>query len=339
MEKTRTDVLRVLVLLMVAWVATPAFSQPSTELDAGKQPPWARDVPRERQLRAEALLQQANAHWLDSRFVAAEAKYREALGLWDHPVTHFNLSQILATQGRHLELHKHITQAMRFGDAPLGKEKFSRAQFLKTVAEQQLGRVEISCDVSDASVWVGEKRLLQCPGKVEELMLPGTYTLSTRRKGYPDNDRTRALLAGKTVSLHITQLYDEEDFHVQQGRWPTWKPWSVVGAGVLMAGGGGLLHLQARNNYRAFDQRASRCGPEGCDADPTLAGKIRRGDNFQKLAIGSYALAGATAVTGAVLVLLNREKAVLRTPDELDGVNVSLTVGKAESGFLATWRF
>jgi tetratricopeptide (TPR) repeat protein len=339
MPTTSAKPVFVFLLSWTALLAVPASAQTGTGLTGNASAPWEHNVSKERQQKAEQLFQEANAYMKEGRFPAAEAKYREALGVWEHPAIDFNLAQLLFRQGNLLAVHHHITRALRYGEAALGETRFKRALDLQASVERQLSRVEITCDVPGASVWLDEKQLLSCPGRSESFELPGIHTLSTRKDGYPPNDRPRTLTAGKTTRLHIERIYDAPAMHVKTSRWPVWIPWTLVGTGVAVAGGGGFLHLKARSSYQRFDERVSRCGATGCPPDPSLDQMVRRGDTFQWGALGAYAVGGAIATAGTVLVLLNRESSVDRTPDEIEGVKFGLVAGHGEGAVLATWRF
>jgi hypothetical protein len=327
---------------LLSWtilLAVPASAQTGTALTGNESAPWEHNVSKESQQRAEKLFLEANDHLKEGRFPAAEAKYREALAIWEHPAIDYNLTQILHRQGNLLAVHRHLTRALRYGQAALGETRFKRAQTLLSSTEKLLSRVEITCDVPGASVWLDDKQLLSCPGRSETFELPGVRTISTRKDGYPANDRPRTLTAGQTTSLHIERLYDDAAMHVTTSRWPVWIPWTLVGTGVALAGGGGVLHLKARSSYQRFDERVSRCGATGCPPDSGLSQMVRRGDKFQWAALGTYTVGGAMAAAGTVLVLLNRESSVERTPDEIEGVKFGVLAGQGEGAVLATWRF
>jgi hypothetical protein len=330
------------LLLFFAWstlCALPASAQTVSGPDAETLDPWERDVPTGKQQAAELLFREANSLLMEGRFSAAEGKYREALEVWDHPAIHYNFAQLLFRQGNLLATHDHLTKAMSYGKGAIGAERFSRAQSLKTSVEKQLGQVVITCEVRRVSVWLDDRHLLDCPGQAETFVLPGVHTISARQEGYPHNDRPRTLAGGQVAPVHIGKLYGAEELHVATTRWATWKPWALVGAGVAIAGGGGLLHLQARNLYQRFDDGVGQCGDTGCAPTSALTRTARRGDRFQHFALGSYTVGGVAAVTGTILVIFNKDQFLTRTPDQLDGMNLSFTTGRGEHAVLATWRF
>jgi hypothetical protein len=340
---------RITVGLTAAWVflapwAGPAFAQ-QLELGVGEQRPWALGVSQENQITARTLFLEGNALLKNSLFVKAVEKYREALKVWDHPAIHYNMALALLNLNEPIALHEHLTAAMRYGAAPLDTDKLERARSFKTLVEQQLARVEITCDVPGTTVMMDERVLFVAPGRFEGLVLPGEHTFSATKAGYPRNDRKRNLLPGQKITLPI-QLYNEEQLTRYSRHWSAWKPWAVVGAGVAVAAGGGLLHLQARNSFRNFDAGVLSCG--GCIPEPDLDNKRTRGDTLQKVAVGTYAAGSAALVTGMVLAYINRAQAYRITPDEVEqgvkatpkqSVSVVPLVSNSEGGILATFRF
>jgi hypothetical protein len=336
-----------LALVLVASWAGPAAAQQGPELGTGAQRPWARGVPPQKQEAALALFREGNIFLKNSLFPKAVEKYREALKLWDHPAIHYNMALALLNLNEPLTLHAHLIAAMRYGEAPLDADKLERAKTFKTLVEQQLAWVEITCDVPGATVMMDGKVLFKAPGRYEGLVLPGAHTFSATLEGLPRNDRKRTLAPGEKLTLPF-KLYTEEELTRYSRHWDAWKPWAVLGAGAAVAAGGAALHLQARSSFERFDTGILSCG--GCVPDAGLTSQRTRGETFQKVAMGGYAVGGAAFLTGAVLLYVNRARPHSVTPDELEqqgtsaapapqAVSVTPLVGRGEGGVLATFRF
>ena len=84
--------------------------------------PWARGVSEQNQRRANELVQEGNALIKESFFAQAVAKYREALEHWDHPGVHYNLALALLTLDEPVATHRHLSEAMKYGAAPIGQD-------------------------------------------------------------------------------------------------------------------------------------------------------------------------------------------------------------------------
>ncbi len=336
MGKSRTTTALAVALALLALGPGPAAAQGR---QGEEERPWAQGVPPENQKAALALFREANALVKESVFVRAAEKYREALALWDHPAIHFNMALALINLDQPIEVHEHLVAAMRYGPAPLDSEKFENARSYKTLIEKQLARVELTCETPGASVALNGQVLFVGPGRYEGLVRPGQHTLVATKAGHEPTDMSRTLLPGETVKLDM-KVFTAGELTRYKRRWSAWKPWAVVGAGALVAAGGGVLHLQARDSFRDFDAGIQLC--QGCVPTPELADKRSRGDSMQKLAFGTYAVGGAALVTGAVLVYLNRSQAYRISPGEVvqePALSVTPLLGKGERGLAATLRF
>jgi hypothetical protein len=327
-------------LALVSLSATPAAAQQSDLGGGGAQErPWAKGVPADKQAAALALFRDGNFLLKNSLFPRAVEKYREALKLWNHPAIHYNMALALLNLNEPLSLHHHLTEAMRHGEAPLDKDKFERATTFKKLIEQQLSRVEITCDAPGAVVSMDGQVLFTAPGRYEGLVRPGKHSITATKEGFLPTDMNQTLLPGETASLSV-KLYTATDLTRYRRQWSAWKPWAVVGAGAAVALAGGALHMQARGSFEKFDTRIVECG--GCIPAQEVTDLRTRGTSMQQLAFGAYAVGGAALVTGAVLAFINRPQAYQINPDEAgapESASIAPLLGHGEGGILATFRF
>ncbi|MEL6548386.1 MAG: hypothetical protein AAFQ82_27430, partial [Myxococcota bacterium] len=56
--------------------------------------PWTEGVTPERKAKAEALLAEGNAHFLEANYREALTRYEDALTLYAHPAIHFNIARV-----------------------------------------------------------------------------------------------------------------------------------------------------------------------------------------------------------------------------------------------------
>jgi hypothetical protein len=155
--------------------------------------------------------------------------------------------------------------------------------------------VEIRCDgEASAKLVSGEWLVRRGSGRFEGLVPPGSHVLVASQKDQPSTETTLTLSAGQRVQLRLGS----------KRPWPTWVPWATLGAGLAMASGGALLHTQAADGFRAFDDGINRCG--GCEPAPALINQRSRALNLQRGAVTGYALGGAALVTGLVLLYNNQ---------------------------------
>ena len=111
-----------------------------------------------------------------------------------------------------------------------------------------------------------------------------------------------------------------------------------MGAGTAVAAGGGLLHLQASKDFRAFDDGINRCN--GCIPPPDVANHRKRALTLQKVAMGTYALGGAAVLTSLVFLYNNQLQSQL-LPLEHDEPRLVIepVLSSQGKGFSATFRF
>ncbi|WP_375768040.1 PEGA domain-containing protein [Archangium gephyra] len=317
---------------------SPTTGQAATASETLGDRPWAKGVSPEQQQAAMALFQSANALLKESVFVQAVEKYRAALEAWPHPAIHYNLALALMNLDQPVEVHEQLVAALRFGPAPLETEKYEYARNYKTLMERQLARVDISCDTPGATVTMDGQTLFVAPGKYSGLVRPGAHSIVASKEGFLPTDQSRTLLPGETAALQL-KMFTSDDLIEYRRKWAAWMPWAVVGAGVALGAGSGYLHLQARENLRALDAGVTQCG--GCFLSPALDATLTRGNTYQSLAIGGYAVGGAALLTGVVLVFINQPEPFQIDPNQkkVQVVGVAPLIGGGTGGLLTTFRF
>jgi hypothetical protein len=331
--------LGLLLGLFAPWTGPVCAQEPGGTLEDGEVDPWVRGVSREDRLAARELFDEGNARLEEAIFGQALESYQKALQRWNHPAIHYNMALALMSLDRPIEVHEHLTEAMRNGPDPLGAEKYENARRYMVLIEKQLARVEIRSDEPGARVSLDGQHLFIAPDRVEKLMRPGTYKVSGTKDGYEPRDIRQTLMPGEKTTVEV-KLYTEEQLTRYETRWPVWIPWTVVGAGVGAAAGGGLLHMRVRAEYDAFDAGVLACGDGGCVPAQDLTNRRLRGNALQRAAVGAYGVGGVALVTGAVLLFLNQPKAYRIDPDQVEQMlNVAPLLGNGMGGAWMSIRF
>ncbi|HEX2573342.1 MAG TPA: hypothetical protein VH877_27585 [Polyangia bacterium] len=325
-----------------------AASSPSNALESSEETPWSKGVPAAERNAAQTLVSEGNRLVEDSLFIQALEKYRAALKHWDHPAIHFNMALALINLDRPIDVSQELEQAMQYGDAPLGADKFENAKSYKSLVEGQLARVVIECEVSGAQVAMDGKLLFVAPGRHETLVRAGGHTVVASREGYVPTQRTETLPAGKKTLLKLT-LYTNDELTRYRRKFPVWKPWMAVVAGVVVGGAGGILHWQAGRDFAAYDRGIADCSQrnngQGCiSVPPDVAALQTRAQALRTAAFAAYGVGGAGVVTGIVLVGVNRRVAYrIKPADDQPPVSLSLhlapVLGPGQAGMVATLRF
>ena len=310
--------------------------------------PWAKDIPPEEQQQALALFNEGNNLLRDALFPKAVEKYREALGHWDHPAIHYNLALALVNLDQPVEMYEALDKAMAFGAAPLDADKFDRAKGYKILVEKQLALVEYSIATPGAVVMFDGKQILDGPGTWTQRVRAGAHLVVARAPGYSPMRLSQRMEGGDTTRLDL-KLFTDEELTRYKRRYPKWLPWAVVGAGVAIVGVGGLLHIQARDQFDEFDQAIRDCAegqatggcmPGGSVFDLKSGAETKQTIAFTAYGVGALALAG-----GIVLVVLNQPSAYRIDPYAEDGdaqgggVSISPLVTPDLAGVAASGRF
>ena len=325
-------------------VCTPALAQQPTgkaQADLGTAPdrPWAKGVSPDEQRIAIDLFREGNGLLKESLFVQAAAKYREALRHWNHPGIHYNLALALLNLDQPVEVFAQLEEAMRYGSAPLDADKFDHATRYRALIEKQLARVLVTCEVAGAGVTLDGQPLFTAPGKYEGLVRVGQHTIVASKTGYVSTQKTPILLAGQRSTIDL-KLFTADELTQYRRRWPNAMPWSVLAAGIVVAGVGGIMHWQASESIKSYDNGVSACGAQsptgGCVPDATLAGKKSTGESLQGAAFAAYGVGAALVVTGGVLAYLNRARPYHVERDKLSLLPVLAPTG---AGLIASLHF
>lgn len=316
--------------------ATPATQQPAPESKTekvgdqeslehgGESRPWAVGVSRDAQRAALDKFRDANAQLNDGLFAEATKLYREALKHWDHPAIHYNLALALLNLDQPIEVYDSLQKAIKYGPAPLEKEKFDHAQKYLHLVEQQIATVEITCKKPGAKVSVDGKEVFTVGpngegGFYRGRVKIGKHAFIAEKPGYNAEAEVPFIGPGETFRLEL-KLYTAEELTRYRRRWDTtWMPYAVLGGGVAVGIAGGLVSLSAKSSYESFDREVARCqadSPTGGCTDASVLDLRDSGDTKRMMGYVGYGVAGAAVVTGLVMAYLNREQSYQITADE-----------------------
>lgn len=290
---------------------------------AGQEPAWYKGVPRENQERAFVLFREGNSLLRDSIWTKAVEKYTEALKLWDHPGIHYNLALALVNLDRPIETHEHLQAALKYGPTPLDTDKHDQALRYMVLVEKQLTRIDVRCDLPGASVKLDGRELFVGPGRYEGLITAGPHAIVATKEGYLPREISENFPPGDTRVIDV-QLQTEADLSEMRRLFSNAIPWTVLLAGVAVAGGSIGVHFAADGAYKEYDRGINDCAVAdplvgGCVPSLDLQAKKQSGDTLQSLAFVGYSVGGAAIVTGAILLYVNRLQPYRR--QQVDVVN------------------
>lgn len=287
--------------------------------------PWADSVERENQLRAAKMFYEGNKLLRDSVFVQAAEQYREALKLWDHPGIHYNMVLALLNLDQPLEVNKHLDAALAFGAAPLETDKYQQALQYKELISVQLATIRVKCDEPGALVRLDGRKLFVGPGEAEEIVRVGPHTVVATKDGYLTNEVSQTLEPRTSRSLEL-RLVRPEDLTRYERRFDESLPWTVLTVGAGLAVAGAASHYFAADRFDTYDQGIVDCN--GCVPTSDIESAKNTGDILRVTTYAAYGLAGATLITGAVLLYMNQPSEVRLNPEDL---NTSVTLSAAPS--------
>lgn len=305
---------------------------------ADDERPWAKGIPAATQEQALRIFREANSLFEESKYSQALALYRDALKVWDHPAIRYNAAVALINLDQPLAAFENLESALRFQEAPFGAETHKQAQLYKKLLSGQLAELEVVCDEAGAEITLDGEVLFIGPGQGHRRLIPGPHQLVARKSGYKTETAALQLLPGKLQHEEVKmQLLSAAPVNLVR-RWPVWMPWTVAGAGALVALVGIPFMAAAQSSLNTFDADLARVCPLGCtqDALPQTvlaarnAGRVENG-----VAVGLFTAGTAAVATGIVLVAMNG----LQPEKSTSVLALTPVVSPRMYGVIGTWNF
>jgi hypothetical protein len=297
--------------------------------------PWKVGVTPERMTAAKKLLDEGNELLLARDYPAALAKYQAAIEQWDHPGIRFNVVKCMVQLDRTLDAVENLELALKYGAAPLDETVYGEALTYQKMLAHQVATVAVECKQPDVSVTLDGKPMGACPGTSNRRVLPGPHQIVAKRSGYLTHTVEAVVLGGKTETIPVTLEPVGTSGKIVH-RWSPWVPWSVVGAGLLAGGLGGLAQASAVSNRDAYEDKVAGCGRPGC-AEGFQSGLKDRATLENRIAIGLFVTAGVAVVTGGTMLYMNRGRTVYTKQTEKIEPTASLTPHGATVGITGSF--
>jgi tetratricopeptide (TPR) repeat protein len=288
-------------LLLLLGCASLARAEP-------EQRPWAVGVSADNQELAMERFERGNERLDQGLFVQALQLYREAIAAWDHPAIRYNVAVALINLERPLDAYDELERALAHGEQALEPDVYLQALAYQRLLGGQIVRLAIECVEPATHVQLdGNELAMSCPGTKEQRVLPGRHRVVANKPGFVTRQHELAPSGGETVRVSVDLMTDEEAT-ITRRRWDAWKPWAVVSGGVAIGLVGLGFELQSAATFRSYDRAiATLCPDMPCESIPdNVSDAYDRGRTQTKVAAGLFIAGGATVVTGAVLLWLNR---------------------------------
>jgi tetratricopeptide (TPR) repeat protein len=315
----------------------------SSAAPSAEDTPWSKGVSMEKRRAAHRLLEQGNALFLEGKHREALPLYQRAIESWDHPAIRFNIVRTLIHLDRPVEAFENLEHALRFGSAPLEDAVYAEAQNYRRLLLGQIAELEVRCKQEGVRVSVDGQEFLTCPDTRTARVTPGSHQVVGKKEGHLTLTEEVVVMPGKMESVEVS-LQTLTEATTMERRWKPAMPWLVTVAGAVVAGAGALLQLRAQADLNQYGEDLERLCGAGCEPEDLPAGTANlasRGQLLNKVAIGTMAGGGAIALTGLILVIMNRQRAVL--PDDQrpppQGPQVGASVGPDHIALSVSGRF
>ncbi len=290
-----------------------AMTAPAAHADSKPATPWSKGVSEAAQKRALQLFQEGNAFLEQEKYTEAVAKYEQALRAWDNPSIRFNMVLCLIAMRQPLAAWDHLQQALRFGEAALGKRLWTEATRYVALLEASLAELTVRSRQPGIKVMVDGVVALGGPGEHTMTLLAGKHQLVASRPGYTTSSRALDLPAGKPdveeIALELEKVTVQRDNY--ERRWAWWVPWSVEGGAAVLALAATGFYLSASNQMASYDKAlallpACKTGCTDSQIPSELKQQASNARRNSGVAIGMWVGAGAVAIGGGVMAVLNR---------------------------------
>lgn len=317
--------MRRLALLLLLIAASPATADDAQ--------PWATGVSEERKAAAQKLLEAGNLQFVEKKYTEALARYTEAISQWDHPAIRFNVVRCLIQLERYVEADENLQKALKYGAAPLEDNVYREAQSYQKLLGQQVVQLDIACKQAGVKLTLDGEALGACPTTVSRRVRAGRHQVVGVKQGFMTKTDDLVLVGGEQKAVDVALIPLERAARIEH-RWPTWVPWVVFVGGLTVGGIGGLVQLKASSDMKSFDRDVANNCDNGCteeELDPDTRDRRDLANLESTIGISVISVGAAAAVTGGVLLYLNRGRTVY--PNERRQVGIVPTAGGAAVTF------
>ena len=303
--------------IAVAWLTLLALAG-----SAFAEDPWTAGVTAEQKQTARALLDAGNTLFLAHNYAGALDKYRQALAVWDHPAIRFNVVRCLIQLDRTAEAVDNLKLALKYGAAPLEEAVYNEALAYEKLLANQIGDLDVRCTQAGVEVTLDGQPLLACPGSQTRRVTPGHHQLVGSKNGFLTKSSDIVVVGGQRAEADVSLVAMSAAAITH--RWAQWKPWVVIGSGLVVVGVGGLLEYQASVDMSSYDHElALLCADTGCDANRPIPANVAdektRARHESEIAIGVMSAGAAAAAIGGVLLYMNRGMAIYPSVEAMPG--------------------
>lgn len=321
-----------LPLLLLLGYPTAAHSQDGQAPSVASERPWAEGVSQANQDKAQQLFKEGTDKLTDAFFTDAIALYHEALTHWDHPAIHFNMAKALMNLDAPVEAYNHLQATLKYDGRPLDEDQIEQVhRYTKVLFDGRLSNLEVTIKEPGAKLSLDGREVFTGPGTWKGVVRAQPSHIIATKSGFQPAQEQVILKAGQTSKVNLKMIEVTEVTEYER-YWDNWKPWLVTGIGAAVVAAGGYFHWQSANGFADYDKGVAACARgsrvpisdaqgniitenghyRACQPDFALMQTKKDAETANTVALAGYIAGGATLATGIVLLIVNRERPIIR---------------------------
>lgn len=271
--------------------------------------PWAAGVSKDQQNQALALYTEGNGYFEQDLYADALKRFEAAIEVWDHPAIRYNAALSSMHLDRIEQAFEHLERALRFGAAPFSPDIYKEAVRHEKLLGNQLGEVDVRTS-QPLAVTLDGKPLLDGPGSITRLVRVGSHQLVATRAGYLTDTRTVDVQPRAKAEVTL-ELERPAVARRLVRRWKPWKPYAVLIGGVVVSAIGGVMYLETRGRFAAFDDYAKLhdLNHRGVMLPDWIQQREDNAKGWRAGTLSVLAVGGVVIATGIGLVVMNQPRA------------------------------
>jgi hypothetical protein len=322
------------LLLVIAWAL--ASPRPARAED----PPCNPGASPEAQEKARVLADEGYELVVQLRHAEAGEKYAEAARSWNRADIH-NLAGVAFLNAlRLLDAYEHVSEAVRCGRGLLDDEELQEAQNRLQRLQRRLTDLEVRVDEPGARVLLNKQLWFTGAGTQKRTLVAGQYIVTVEKPGYVAVLEPVVLDEGKRVIFQPT-LMTERDGIIVHRRFRRWLPWTIAGAGAVMAGTGLGLRVSATGRNNDYDRALRERCAQGCLLTDLsdLEGQRARARTENVVGLGMLGAGAAALTAGLALAFINQPEISTHPDAGKAKIDVIPLIAPHSAGVSAGGRF
>jgi hypothetical protein len=294
------------------WLIALALLGSTPEIARADNEPWKAGVPADKQEAALALYKEGNEYFNKQQFKEALEKYAQALAIWDHPAIRYNAAVCLINLDKPVEAYEDLEAALRYGDLPLGDDIYKAGLNYQKLLAGRIAEVDVRTKIPDTKVTLDGQPVLDSSGTTARHVLSGDHQIVAEKPGYQTETKPIRVNGGDRVTI-VIDLHPLEHQRELHRRFPKWVPWTVLGAGGVIALAGVPLLLGANSAFDRYDNGVSTSCKAGCPPAPlpsAYANDLSHGKLLRSLGYSAFGVGGALIASTFALMAINQPRLI-----------------------------